>query len=249
MKKLTRSVNKLSAIIMVILILATMATLEVFGVRFNLRETTREKLESIIAPSEIGERLQSINANSDRNDVIAVLNSNPIYAREYETYKFFYNISREYSVLEGVEHLILPEKTDEEMLIEVAKIRIMNKELEEAGIYITREDAIEKMKFNRKQIKSLAESGYESAINGLKDDEAMYASLSVTEEEFIYGIGAELELQRQVTAAYIVHYHERAAAGINGYPQQSYESYGHYLDAALDKSDLSISSEFSRSAN
>jgi len=199
---------------------------------------------------QIGETIKA-NNEIGASIVVAYIEGEPIYQDEVNLKKLINEISYEYmcqdsSLADAVNAGVITLQAEQEIICDIAKFRLVAKEVENAGISITREEAIKKLRESQEKVKRLAEAGFEDRAQAVELDRIFLAGLGMTEEEYILGIGSQLTWESMVKKEFLsLHYDEELRKKRS---DSSYEPQNHsdFLDELLQNADLNILQEEQR---
>ena len=196
------------------------------------------------AAADAGKSLKE-NYQTAENVVVAKINGEPIYQHEVNLKKLINQIS--YDNLKDDpaykdERLAasLAIKTEEEILTEIAQFRVVKKEAEKVGISVTQEEVVARQRESIKKLKQLVTMDYGDAKEKYEINQKFLEGLGVTEEEYINGIGAQIEIETMIKTQYITWFYQEEAKKREQNPNYKTVSYIDYLDRLLDNSNLEI---------
>jgi len=196
-----------------------------------------DKLLSMQDIEKMGDALR-IAQDSGSDVVIAYVNDIPIFHSEVQVHKVVYNLA--YNFHQEFEDGILPPKSDKDFLDDIAMMKLSGRMLEEKGIQITKEQAIEKVREREQRRRQDAADGDELSVQTLENNERFYAALNTTEDEFIEGYGSDYELRMMISSTYRSLFHKDEFEKLQKDPAYQMRNYSDHMNELLEKSDLRI---------
>ena len=207
--------------------------------RTNERADDLEKFLSIKSSEERGKAYrQAINADDDA--ILAYINGEAIYRNEVVFDKMCYMDGYAYDQTYGNGTVKL--QKDEYFIRNVAIFKLLPTLLKEVGIECARDEAVGKARASIELMKSRADAGGEEAAKVLEETCDYLKGLGVTEEEYIAGIGAELEYRISLSTAYVQYYYGRDRAG-KDMSEFTVDGYDKHLNEKLQQYGFRIVSE------